>query len=95
MILVKTSQYFRTQKQLIKKHTLSKVEIENALDLFEKNPHHTSLHYKKMTCKKDKDRYSIRIPGTQYRILMNVFTDTVYLVCVCGHDEYDRRNKGC
>lgn len=95
MEIIKTSQYLRTKKQLIKKHTLSNAEIESALDLFEKDPHHTSLHYKKMTCKKDKDRYSIRIPSTQYRILMNISIDTAYLVCVCSHDEYDRRNKGC
>ncbi len=48
-----------------------------------------------MNCKKDKDRYSIRIPNTQYRILMNCTIDVIYLVCVCSHDEYDRRNRGC
>jgi mRNA-degrading endonuclease HigB of HigAB toxin-antitoxin module len=95
MEIIKTSQYLRTKKQLIKKHVLSKLEIENTLDLFEEDPSHLSLNYKKMTCKKDKERYSIRIPGTQYRILMNVFSDTVYLICVCSHDEYDRRNKRC
>ncbi len=52
MEIIKTSQYLRTKKQLITKHILSKAEIENALDLFEKDPRHTSLHYKKMTCKK-------------------------------------------
>lgn len=95
MEIIKTSQYLRTKKQLIKKHALSKSEIESALALFEEDPCHTSLHYKKMTCKKDKERYSIRIPSTQYRILMNISTDIAYLVCVCSHDEYDRRNKGC
>lgn len=95
MEIIKTSQYLRTKKQLIKKYALSKTEIESALALFKKDPHHASLHYKKMTCRKDKDRYSIRILGTQYRILMNITSDTVYLVCVCSHDEYDRRNKGC
>jgi len=95
MEIIKTSQYIRTQKHLIKKHTLSKTDIESSLTLFEKDPHHLSLHYKKMICKKDKERYSIRIIGTQYRILMNIASDTAYLVCVCSHDEYDRRNKGC
>jgi len=95
MEIIETSQYLRTKKQLIKKYALSKHEIDNALEYFEKDPYHASLHYKKMTCKKDKERYSIRIPNTQYRILMNVYSDTVYLVCVCSHDEYDRRNKGC
>jgi hypothetical protein len=39
MEIIKTSQYLRTKKQLIKKHALSKSEIENTLDLFEKDPH--------------------------------------------------------
>jgi len=47
MEIVQTSQYLRTKKRLIKKHILSKTEIENALELFEKDPYHTSLHYKK------------------------------------------------
>ena len=87
MEIIETSQYLRTKKQLIKKHTLSKLEIDTALECFAKDPYHPSLHYKKMTCKKDKERYSMRIPNTQYRILMNVYSETVYLVCVCSHDE--------
>ncbi len=95
MNIVKTVQYLRTEKHLIKKHTLAKTQIDVALKLFKHDPHHPSLRYKKMTCKKEKERYSIRIPGTQYRILMNIYADDVYLVCVCSHDEYDRRNRGC
>ncbi len=95
MELIQTTQYLRTKKHLIKQHAISKVEVESALDLFKEDPYHISLHYKKMTCKKDKERYSIRIPHTQYRILMNISPNTAYLVCVCSHDEYDRRNRGC
>jgi len=95
MKIVKTSQYLRTQKRLIKKYILSEDKINNTLELFKREPNNKNLHYKKMTCKKDKDRYSIRIPNTQYRILMNIDIDIVYLVCICSHDEYDRRNKNC
>ena len=95
MNIIETSQYLRTKKHLIKKHILSKSEIEGCLKLWATDMYHASLHYKKMTCRKDKERYAIRIPGTQYRILMNVDLDTAYLVCVCSHDEYDRRNKNC
>ncbi|WP_346388927.1 hypothetical protein [Sulfurimonas sp. NWX367] len=95
MEIIKTSQYLRTEKQLIKKYVLSQIQINDTLELFKQDPNHSSLHYKKMNCKKDKDRYSIRIPNTQYRILMNCTIDVIYLVCVCSHDEYDRRNRGC
>jgi len=95
MEIIKTTQFLRTQKHLIKKRALSKTHIDDALSLFKTHPRHTSLQYKKMACKKEKERYSIRIPGTQYRILMNVTSSAVYLVCVCNHDEYDRRNHDC
>ena len=48
-----------------------------------------------MTCKKDKDRYSIRVVNTQYRILMTMVNNEALLVCVCSHDNYDRINKNC
>ena len=95
MIIIKTSQYLRTKKRLIKKHILSEDEIEKVLILFQKEPYNKNLHYKRMNCKKDKDRYSIRIPNTQYRVLMNVDSNKIYLICICNHDEYDRRNKNC
>ena len=95
MQIVKTSQFLRTQKFITKKHILSQIDIDKTLKLFANEPHHKSLHFKKMTCKKDKNRYSIRIINTQYRILLNLENDTAYLICVCSHDDYDRRNRGC
>ncbi len=95
MDIIKTSQYLRIEKQLIKRYVLSQSQIDTTLELFKQDSNHVSLHYKKMNCKKDRDRYSIRIPNTQYRILMNCSFNVSYLVCVCSHDEYDRRNKGC
>ncbi|CAA6817315.1 MAG: Unknown protein [uncultured Sulfurovum sp.] len=95
MTIEETTQYKRTKKRLIKKHVMSEDEIENTLVKFQENIQEPSLHYKKMTCKKDKDRYSIRVLNTQYRILMTVIENTAILVCICDHDEYDLRNKNC
>ncbi len=95
MKLIETSQYLRTRKRLIKKHSLTDNTIDAVLTLWIDNPKHPSLHFKPMTCKKDKERYSIRIPNTQYRILMNLTGDEARLVCVCDHSDYDRRNKNC
>ena len=61
MQIVKTSQYLRTQKFITKKHILSLKDIDKTLELFISDPYNKALHYKKMTCKKDKNRYSIRI----------------------------------
>jgi len=95
MIIIETVQYIRTKKKLLKKHSLSKNDIKITLDLFKRDKAHLSLHYKKMTCKKDKDRYAIRVLNTQYRILMTVLNDEALLVCICSHSDYDRINKNC
>lgn len=95
MIIEEMVQYKRTKKKLLKKHILSEEEIEKTLLLFEKDTSEPSLHYKKMTCKKDKNRYSIRIINSAYRVLMTVVDDSVFLVCICDHDDYDYRNKNC
>jgi plasmid maintenance system killer protein len=95
MTITETTQYIRTKKKILKRFILKKEQIETTLALFQKNPNELSLHYKKMSCKKDKNRYSIRVLNTQYRILMTVENDNALLACVCDHDDYDMRNKGC
>jgi plasmid maintenance system killer protein len=95
MKIVETTQYKRTKKKILKRFILSEKQINDTLNILKKNPKEPSLHYKKMTCKKDKNRYSIRILNTQYRILMTIHENTALLACVCDHDDYDKRNKGC
>lgn len=95
MQIEKSTQFLRTQKRLIKRHILNQEEIEQTLLLFQHHRSDPSLHYKKMSCKKDKNRYSIKIPNTQYRILMTVNETNVILACVCDHGEYDMRNRNC
>lgn len=93
--LLETTQYTCTKKKLLKKHVLNEKDIKNTLLLWEENMFNPIFHYKKMNCKKDKNRYSIRVLKTQYRILMTVYTDNIFLICICDHDDYDARNKDC
>jgi len=72
MIVVEPTQYIRTKKKILKRFILKEKDIESTLSLFQENPKEPYLHYKKMTCKKDKNRYSIRVLNTQYRILMMI-----------------------
>lgn len=89
-----TNQYRAELKKL--KHQRELLEkIEKTLDIFRDDPSHTSLNFKKITCKRDKRRHSIRIAGTQYRILMSRFDTYVELICICNHDKYDLHNKNC
>jgi len=95
MEIIETKQYQRTKRKILKRFILKESDIENTLNTFKKDKKEPSLHYKKMRCKRDKNRYSIRILNTQYRILMTVEEDIVILVCVCDHDDYDIRNRDC
>jgi len=87
--------YLRTLKRVTKKRILSSAIIDNAINLYLQNPKDIRLQFKSITCKRDKNRHSIRIPNTQYRLLMSVLDDITILVCICDHDDYDLRNKNC
>ncbi|NKQ40143.1 MAG: hypothetical protein HF962_01050 [Sulfurovum sp.] len=95
MTTVETTQYLRTKKKILKKHAVSEANVEATLEILAKDKENVSLGYKKMTCKKDKNRYSIRVLNTQYRILMTVLEGKAFLLCICNHDDYDRINKNC
>jgi mRNA-degrading endonuclease YafQ of YafQ-DinJ toxin-antitoxin module len=90
-----TRDFIRTRKRITKKHTLSHKAIDNAITLYIENKTDPKLQFKKIQCKRDKNRHSIRIPNTQYRILMSVIKDLTVLQCICDHDEYNMRNKKC
>jgi len=95
MTIEYSKDYFRTLKRITRKHTLSSSLIDNAIELYLKDNKDTRLQFKHIKCKRDKNRHSIRIPNTQYRILMSIVNDISLLVCICDHDDYDLRNKNC
>lgn len=95
MIIEKTPRYYRTVKKIVKTHKLTTEEIEETERLFGENHLNPVLHYKDITCKKDKNRWSIRVPNTQYRILMTVLGDMAYFVALLNHRDYDKNNKDC
>jgi len=53
-------------KRITKKRILSSAIIDNAINLYIQNPKDIRLQFKPITCKRDKNRYSLRIPNTQY-----------------------------
>ena len=95
MNIVKSKDYERTFKRVTKRHILKDDMIELAIKLFEDNSNNPILHFKKIRCKYDKNRHSIRIPNTQYRILLSINQHIAVLQCICDHDEYNMRNKKC
>ena len=95
MKIDKSPRYIRTVKKILKSHTLSLAQIEECERLFENDYKHHSLRYHQIRCKKDKNRYSITLPNTQYRILLSSFGDRAILVALLNHKDYDMNNKDC
>jgi len=95
MIIEKTPRYNRTVKKIIKSHKLSISEIEKVETLFIENHNNPTLHYKSIICKKDKNRYSIRVLNTQYRILLTILDNIAYFQALLNHKDYDKNNKDC
>jgi len=95
MEIVKSKDYQRTFKRITKRHILTKEIIEDTIELFVTDSSTPQLHFKKIQCKHDKNRHSIRIPNTQYRILISIDTNIAVLQCICDHDDYDMRNRRC
>jgi len=96
MSLIKTPKYLRSVKKIISSHKLNKEIIDDTEILLLENRHDTSLHFKAITCKRDKNRYSIRVPNTAYRILITLLeNDNLGLVALLNHKDYDRHNKDC
>ena len=90
----KTSRYNKLFKKISKDNLLSS-KIDLTLALLSEDIHDSKLHFKKIQCKKDKNRYSVRVLNTQFRILFTMFDDYVELFCVCSHDKYDHYNNNC
>jgi len=89
------SSYDRSLKQLTKKDKLLLQKIDETLEIFIADKNDIKIHFKKISCKVDKNRYSIRVINSSYRILLSYDNEISTLVCVCTHSKYDRYNKMC
>ena len=92
---VKELSSFVSSKKSYRKDEKLLNQIDDTIDLFKNNHNDVTLHFKKITCKRDKQRHSIRVPGTQHRIMMTYYGDYAELICICKHDRYDRLIKNC
>jgi len=90
-----TNHYKRTVTKILKKHYLRQSIIDDTISLLESDYKNEKLNFKKIVCKRDKKRHSIRVLGSSYRILFSIIEDTAYLMCICSHDDYDKFNKKC
>ncbi len=86
--------YERGKKKVAKKIGLD--NIENTEQLFKNNPSSSKLNLKKIICRRDKYKQSIRVLGNSgYRILLTTKYETIYFQDIMNHDKYDRLTKDC
>ncbi len=95
MTIEKLPRFLRDVKKLTKNRLLTIEQIEKTEELFIENRELKSLRYHPITCKKDKDRWSITVPNTPYRILVSDLGDVVKFNTLLDHDAYNRINKNC
>ena len=91
--IIFSSDFDRTKKKYLKNSSSNAKILEEVIAIFKEDPQ--KLEYKPIRCKKDKNRYSIRIFNTGYRILLSSLPNSFVFRCICNHNEYDRRNRGC
>ena len=81
MRIEKTPLYERQKQKLIKKGYLKRDLIEKSEELFIDNPTNYKLRPHKIICKKNKNRVSLSILNTGYRILYTKDNDRVNKDC--------------
>lgn len=95
MQIEKENFYIRDKNKLIAKNHLLDELIEETENLFRENPKDKRLRLHKIQCKHDKNRYSITIIHTQYRILATICQELAIFIKLVNHKTYDRINKNC
>lgn len=95
--LNKTIEYstsFERDKKKISKSVKVSL-IDETIDTFINEPNNHTIRLHKISCKHDKNRYSISVPNTQYRILLTLNDDLIIFLRVMNHKKYDLINKNC
>ncbi len=88
------AKYERSKKKVAKRISVHKIEETEIL--FQSDPHHPKLALKKIVCRRDKHKRSIRVLGDDgFRILISMRGDIAYFQDIMDHKKYDRLTKNC
>lgn len=92
---MRNPKFERDCKRFTSKRILTQAQIDETIDVYLTDPvdHRIRLH--NIACKHDKNRKSITVIGTQYRILLTIEKSVPVFVRLVDHNEYDRLNKDC
>ena len=78
--IIFSSDFNRTKKKYIKNSSLNQEILEEVIAIFKENPQ--KLEFKHIKCKKDKNRYSIRVFNTGFRILLSSLPNSFVFRCI-------------
>lgn len=93
MTIVEIRAFQKDKKSLVKDSNFSFEILDKQIQRFKTDTTHPSLEFKHITCKRNKNRYSIRIT-LNYRIIMDKISDTEFhFMRLVNHKEYDRLIK--
>jgi hypothetical protein len=95
MQIIFSNIYQKDKNKLIAKNHLLEDKITQTEELVQKEITNPKLRLHKINCKKDKNRYSITIINTQYRILVTICDNIATFYRLLDHNKYDRYNKNC
>jgi hypothetical protein len=92
---VSNSKTYLSSKKDFKSRNDILEKIDHVIKALEEDAITPNMEFKKIVCKRSKIRHSIRVIGTQYRILLDADKQNADLVCICNHDRYAYHNKHC
>ena len=82
------------RKKIAKRISIQK--IEQTEKIFNNNPSNVKLELKSISCRRDKNKKSIRVIGNDgFRILISIRDEIAYFQDIMDHDKYDRMTKDC
>jgi len=87
--------FLKQRTKIETKKLIEPQKIDKAIEQFKNDIQHVSLSFKKINCKYDKFKHSIRIGKTGYRVLMSIRDRVAYFQQIIDHDRYDRLTKDC
>jgi len=88
------AKYLRSKNKIAKHIGIEK--IDETEKLFQNNPYDPKLMIKRIVCRRDKNKKSIRVIGNEgFRILISIRDNIAYFQDIMNHDKYDRLTKNC
>lgn len=93
MDIINFKSYDKDKIKILASSNLTQELLDEQINHFKENKSHSSLHYKKITCSRAKNRYSIRIANGIRIIMDKIDSETYHFIRLVSHETYNRLTK--